>query len=139
MRYAFVACLVLLAACGGKAPLEAKQPSPDEIGPKPTATPPDANALPQPPGVRQAALNFQCGGDSIRVAFVDEAHATLINDDGSNTDLPKLPADANSTTGVDVFSSGKVTITHHVANDGSQVVKFARGKMALQDCSPTPK
>ncbi|HVY88568.1 MAG TPA: hypothetical protein VG942_06845, partial [Hyphomonadaceae bacterium] len=80
---------------------------------------------------------FQCGGDSIRAAFED-ARAVLVNDDGSNTELAKLPPDANSTPGVDVFTNGKMTVTHRIANDGSQVVKLARGKMALQDCAPAP-
>jgi hypothetical protein len=79
-------------------------------------------------------MNLMCGGESFRVAFED-ARAVVINADGSNTELAKLPADANAAPGVDSFTDGKMTFTKQGGRDTPTVIKYAKGRMALQDCA----
>lgn len=133
MRHAIFASVLLLAACGGPEPLKADVPTAEEGAPKPTATPPDAAALPTP-DTRVAAMNMVCGGDSFRVAFEDQ-RAVMINDDGSNTDLPLLPPDANAAPGVSTYTDGKISFYKSGGGDTPTVVRFARGRMAPQDCA----
>ena len=121
---------LLIAAC---APKEA-EPS--------AAEPPAADPIPQPaaqaasstPDTRIAAMNLSCGGETFRVAFED-SRAVVVNADGSNTELAKLPTDANSAPGVDTFTTGMMTFTRQGGQDMPTVIKFARGRMASQDCT----
>lgn len=122
-----------LAACGGPEPLKADVPTEQAAAPKPTATPADAAALPTP-DTRVAAMNMVCGGDTFRVAFEDQ-RAVMINDDGSNTDLPLLPPDANAAPGVSTYTDGKISFYKSGGRDTPTVVRFARGRMAPQDCA----
>jgi hypothetical protein len=120
--------------------------TPDVASPS-TATPPvtAANPVPQPagepapasptPDARQGAVQLSCGGESHRVAFED-TRAVVVNADGSNTELPLLPPDANSAPGVNVYTDGKLTFTKEGGmGGGPTVIKFARGRMAFQDCA----
>ncbi len=122
-----------LTACGGPAPLKPDVPTEQAGEPKPTATPPRAAPLPAP-DTRVAAMNMVCGGDTFRVAFEDQ-RAVLVNDDGSNTELPLLPPDANAAPGVSIYTNGKISFYKSGGGDTQTVVRFARGKMAPQDCA----
>jgi hypothetical protein len=128
------ACFALLAtAC---APREA-EPSAAEPPPATAADPipqPAAEPAAPTPDTRIAALNLSCGGENFRVAFED-ARAVVVNVDGSNTELAKLPADANSAAGVETFTNGAMTFTRQGGQDSPAVIKFARGRMAFQDCA----
>lgn len=133
MRCILLASALVLAACGGPEPLKADVPTAEEAAPKPTATPPDVAALPTPE-TRVAAMNMVCGGDTFRVAFEDQ-RAVVVNDDGSNTELPLLPPDANAAPGVATYTDGKLSFYKSGGRDTQTVVRFARGRMAPQDCA----
>jgi hypothetical protein len=131
---ATIASVALLAACGDEpAPETAATPEPPtlpETAPDPTALP-----TPNPPaGDRIGAMQLSCGGEQFRVAFLD-THATQVNDDGSNTDLPLLPAGPDSEPGVQVFTDGKVSFAKKGGGDTPTEIRFARGRMAWQDCA----
>ena len=135
MIAATLASAALLAACGGE---PATEPAPEtgsaqglpETAPDPTALPP-----PEPPQAeRIGAMNLSCGGEQFRVAFVDST-ATLVNDDGSNTDLPLLPAGPDTEPGVQVFTDGKISFAKKGGGDTPTTVRFTRGRMAWQDCA----
>ena len=123
----------LLAACGGgepatttetaeSTPTEANDPSPD-----PTALPTPAQA--QTP----SALSLSCGGESFSVAFLENS-ATLVNDDGSHTELQMLAAGPTSEPGVATYTDGKISFARSGAGDAPGAIRFARGKMAWEDC-----
>lgn len=102
----------------------------------PEAAAPDLTALPLPAtgpsGV--AAVNLLCGGATFRVAFVDD-HAEVMNDDGTTTNLPMLAPDANAAPGVTTYTDGKMTFAKSGGGDTQTVIRFARGRMAFQDCA----
>jgi hypothetical protein len=128
------ACSALLVtAC---APKEAEPSAADPL-PTTAADPipqPAAEPAPSTPDTRIATMNLACGGETFRVAFED-TRAVIVNADGSNTELAKLPADANSAPGVDTFTNGAMTFTRQGGQDTPAVIKFARGRMAFQDCA----
>ena len=129
------AALLLTAGGGEPAPAAPAEPTaPVESSTTPAA--PDATALPMPAvgpsGV--AAMNLMCGGATFRVAFVD-THAEVVNDDGTTTELPALAADANSAPGVTTYTDGKMTFAKSGGGDTQTVIRFARGRMAFQDCA----
>ena len=133
---AFFASLALLAACGGEpsSVRTAETPTPPptlpESAPDPTALP-----TPNPPGGnRMGAMNLSCGGEQFRVAFTDTG-ATQVNDDGSTTELPLLPAGPDSEAGVQVFTDGKISFAKKGGGDTPTEIRFARGRMAWQDCA----
>lgn len=124
LAFAFAASALLATAC---APKEA-EPS--------AAAPVASPVVPVEPApeTRVAAANLMCGGESFRVAFED-TRAVVINADGSNAELAKLPADANSAPGVDTFTNGMMTFTKQGGGDTATVIKYAKGRMAFQDCA----
>jgi hypothetical protein len=93
-----------------------------------------AEAATPAPDARVAAMNLMCGGESFRVAFLD-TQATLVNADGSNTDLPLLAPDANAAPGVSTYTNGTMTFARSGGGDTPTVIRFARGRMAFQDCA----
>lgn len=130
------AAAVLLAACGGEtapaAPVEpaaAVEAAPETAAPDPTTLP-----LPAAGPSGAAVINLLCGGATFRVAFVD-THAEVINDDGTTTNLPVLAADANAEPGVTTYTDGKMTFAKSGGGDAQTVIRFARGRMAFQDCA----
>lgn len=132
---ATAAAALLLSACGGEtAPAAPVEPTPPVETPAPAT--PDATALPLPaPGPSGvAAMNLLCGGATFRVAFVD-THAEVINDDGTTTNLPTLAPDANAAPGVTTYTDGKMTFAKSGGGDTPTVIRFARGRMAFQDCA----
>jgi hypothetical protein len=122
---------LLIAACAPKeATPSAAEPTTSAVVPVPNAAQPVEPA----PDTRVAAMNLMCAGEGFRVAFED-ARAVLVGADGSNTDLPKLPPDANSAPGVDTFTNGMMTFTKQGGQDAPTVIKYAKGRMAFQDCA----
>ncbi len=69
-----------------------------------------------------------------RVAFEGQ-RAFLINDDGGDTDLPLLPQEASAAPGVATYTNGKITFARSGGGDHPIVIRFARGRMAFQDCA----
>ncbi len=126
------ASVALLAACGGG------EPAPDTATPPPALpeSAPDPTVLPpEPPQAdRVGAMMLRCGGEQFRVAFTD-AGATQVNDDGSNTDLPLLPAGPDTEPGVSVYSDGRISFAKKGGGDTATEIRFARGRMAWQDCA----
>lgn len=96
--------------------------------------PAPAEAATPAPDARVAAMNLMCGGESFRVAFL-ETSATVVNADGSNTDLPRLAPDANAAPGVSTYTNGTLTFARSGGGDTPTVIRFARGRMAFQDCA----
>ena len=134
---ATAAAALLLAACGGEtAPAAPVEPTPPAETMPPETAAPDPTALPLPAagpsGV--AAMNMLCGGATFRVAFVD-THAEVINDDGTITNLPALAPDANAAPGVTTYTDGKMTFAKSGGGDTATVIRFARGRMAFEDCA----
>lgn len=126
---------LLLAACGGNEPAPVTPVEPTPPAETPAAAAPDPTALDTPAQAdRTGALSLLCGGSNMRVAFLD-THATVINDDGSNTELQKQPAGPDSEPGVDVFTDGKMSFAKSGGGDTQTVIRFARGRMAWQDCA----
>ena len=133
---AAAAATLLFAACGGEAPsTPAESEAATPIEPTPPAAAPDPTALTTPAQAgNPAAMNLLCGGAAFRVAF-EEARAVVYNDDGTQTELALLPADANSEPGVSTFTDAKMTFAKSGGGDTPTLIRFARGRMALQDCS----
>lgn len=130
-RLAFAASVLALAACAPKEEAPAEQP------PAPAATEPTPAPAAEPapaPDTRVAAMNMMCGGEPFRVAFED-ARAVVLNADGSNTDLPKLEPSATSEPGVTTYTNGTMTFAKSGGGDTPTVIRFARGRMAPQDCA----
>ena len=128
------AAVLLLAACGGNEPAPAAPAGPTPPAEAPAAAAPDATALATPAQAdRMGALNLMCGGAAFRVAFED-TRAVVVNDDGSNTELPRDSA-AVSEPGVTVYTDGKMSFAKSGGGDTPTVIRFARGRMAWQDCA----
>ncbi len=127
-----VVSVALLAACGGG------ETAPDAETPPPALpnSAPDLTVLPpEPPEAdRIGATMLSCGGEQFRVAFTD-AGATQVNDDGSNTDLPLLPAGPDTEPGVSVYSDGRISFAKKGGGDTPTEIRFARGRMAWVDCA----
>lgn len=125
--------LALLAACGGEAPAAPVEPtrpveSTATATPAPTAieTPAQADA--------SGAMNVMCGGSQMKVVFQD-AKAVVTGDDGVTTDLPAGPGDAPTEPSVTVYTNGKMSFAKSGGGDTPTVIRFARGRMAWQDCA----
>jgi len=120
-----------LAACGGE---------PETPVPGPAPEPAAAPAAPEPAappmvGDRIGAMNLMCGGESFRVAFLD-THAAVISADGASTvELPVLPAGPTSEPGVTVYSDGMQQFAKSGGMDKPTVIRYAKGRMAWQDCA----
>ncbi len=130
--YIALAALVLATACS---PSD-ETPATDEPAagtPTPAEAAPDPTALPTPPQeARAGTINLICGAETFRIAFED-ARAVLVNDDGSNTELPKLEPGPDSEPGVTTYTDGAMTFARSAGQDAP--VRFARGRAAFQDCA----
>jgi hypothetical protein len=120
------ACSPSPATPSAEPPSTAAQPVP-----APAAEPTPATSAPEQ---RMGTMNLSCSGETFRVAFED-TRAVVVNADGSNTELPKLPADANTAPGVTVYTDGKMTFTKQGGGDTPTVIKYAKARMAFQDCA----
>ena len=132
MRIAFmIAAGLSLAACSPSpaAPSASEPPAPAQSAP--AAEPAPATPAPEQ---RVGTMNLSCGGETFRVAFED-TRAVVVNADGSNTELPKLPPDANAAPGVAVYSDGKTMFTKQGGGDAPTAIKYAKARMAPQDCA----
>jgi hypothetical protein len=130
-RLVLAASVLVLAACAPKEEPPAEAPASTaatEPAPAPAAEPAPA------PDTRIAAMNLMCGGEPFRVAFED-ARAVLLNADGSNTDLAKLEPSATSEPGVTTYTNGTMTFAKSGGGDTPTVIRFARGRMAFQECA----
>jgi hypothetical protein len=128
-----IAAGLVLAACSpspatpsAEPPVTAAQPVP-----QPAAEPTPATPAPEQ---RIGTMNLSCGADTFRVAFED-TRAVVVNADGSNTELPKEPPGANTAPGVTVYTDGKMTFTKQGGGDTPTVIKYAKARMAFQDCA----
>lgn len=131
---AAAAAAFLLTACGGSEPAPAAPAEPTPPVETPAAATPDPTALSTPAQAdRMGTMNLMCGGATFRVVFED-ARAVVVNDDGSNTDLAHDAA-APSEPGVKVYTDGKMSFAKSGGGDTPTVIRFARGRMAWQDCA----
>lgn len=124
--------VLLLAACGGEpaAPIGPVEPTPPETTAPAPETPPPAIV-----GDRIGAMNLMCGGESFRVAFLD-THAAIISEDGASTvELAKLEPGPSSEPGVTTYTDGKQTFAKSGGGETPTVIRYAKGKMAFQDCA----
>jgi hypothetical protein len=127
------ASLALLAACGGETPAAPVEPTPP-VEPAPVTAAPDPTALETPAQADVRGMSVMCGGSQMKVAF-DATKAVVTNDDGTTIDLPAGPADANTEPGVTVYTDGKMSFAKSGGGDTPTVIRFARGRMAWQDCA----
>ena len=124
---------LLLAACGGEpaAPAAPTEPTPPVDAAPPA---PESPAMP-PEGARVGTMNLSCGGETFRVAFL-ETHAAIVSADGTQTtELPILPAGPTSEPGVTVYSDGMQQFAKSGGGDTPTVIRYAKGRMAWQDCA----
>jgi hypothetical protein len=133
-RLALAASVLCLSACGDSEPGNPEASSePTPVAATEPAPAPAAEPAPTP-DTRVAAMNLMCGADPFRVAFED-ARAVVLNPDGSNTELPKLEPSAASEPGVTTYTNGTMTFAKSGGGDTPTVIRFARGRMAFQDCA----
>lgn len=112
---------LLMSACSGAMPAP--------VAPiAPAAAPPAAGV------VTVAAMNLMCGGTSFRVSF-QKTQAEVINDDGTTISLPLLAPAADAEPGVATYTDGRMTFVKSGGRETSTVVRFARGRMAFQNCA----
>lgn len=123
-----------LAACGGEPETPvANEPAPETAEAPETAPPMPAMA--DTSGGRIGTMNLMCGGESFRVAFLD-THAAIVSEDGTQTtELPMLPAGATSEPGVTVYSNGMQQFAKSGGGDTPTVIRYAKARMAWQDCA----
>jgi hypothetical protein len=131
-RLVLSASILVLAACAPKEEPPAETPAAPAASTEPAPGPAVDPAA--APDTRVAAMNLMCGGEPFRVAFED-ARAVVLNADGSNTDLPKLEPSATSEPGVTTYTNGTMTFAKSGGGDTQTVIRFARGRMAFQDCA----
>jgi hypothetical protein len=83
-------------------------------------------------GCQKAGTSLTCGGETFKVDFGNSA-ATVALPDNTSANLPKLeqPQAAGAAT---VYSDGHMTFTRLETAGLPPLVKFARGKMAFQEC-----
>lgn len=80
-------------------------------------------------------MNLMCGGESFRVAFLD-THAAIVSEDGATTvELPIQAAGPTTEPGVTLYTDGKQTFAKSGGGDTPTVIRYAKGKMAFQDCA----
>lgn len=132
LMIAVAASALLAVACAPKEEPLVTPAAETPAASEPTAAPAEAAA--PAPDARIGTMNLMCGGESFRVAFL-ETNATMVNADGSNTDLPLLPPDANAEPGVSTYTNGMLTFAKSGGGDTPTVIRFARGRMAFQDCA----
>lgn len=132
-RLALAVSVLVLAACAPKEEAPAATTPAPAASVEPAAPPPAAEPTPAP-DTRVAAMNLMCSGEPFRVAFED-TRAVILNADGSNTELPKLEPSATSEPGVTTYTNGPLTFAKSGGGDTPTVIRFARGRMAFQDCA----
>jgi hypothetical protein len=83
-------------------------------------------------GCQRSGTELVCGSDTFKVDFGDKA-ATVWLADKSSASLSKLeqPAAAGRAT---VYTNGAMTFTRLETPGAPPVIKFARGKMAFEEC-----
>ena len=124
---------LLLAACGGGEPTPTV-PAP-VVEPAPVEMPAETPPAPMLGDGRIGTINLMCGGESFRVAFLD-THAAIVSADGATTiELPKLEPSATSEPGVTTYTDGKQTFARSGGGDTATVIRYAKGRMAFQDCA----
>jgi len=86
-------------------------------------------------GGRIGTMNLNCAGETFRVAFLD-THAAIVSADGASTvELPKLEPGPASEPGVDTYTDGMQTFAKSGGGDTPTVIRYAKGRMAFQDCA----
>ena len=118
-------CLSLLSACALGDSWEPANRDALTAAPAPLPPAPDARI-----GTRQ----LTCGGQSFRVAF-EASRAVVVGPDGSNTELQKVDAQPGSPPNVAIYTDGMMTFTRETAAGKPDTIRFARGRMAFQDCA----
>ena len=73
-----------------------------------------------------------CGEETFKVDFGEKA-ATVTGSDQANNTLPLLEA-PNAAGAAKVYSNGAMTLTRLTPAGAPAVIRFARGRMAFQDC-----
>lgn len=123
---------LLLAACGGE-PAAPVAPAAD---PAPVPTEPSTPTSDAPPaGMRIGTMNLNCGGETFRVAFLD-THAAIVSADGATTiELPIQAAGPTTEAGVTIYSNGAENFAKSGGGDAPTVIRYAKGRMAWQDCA----
>jgi hypothetical protein len=123
--------VLVLAACAPKEDSPAEAPAAPAAATEPAPSPAIASATPD---TRVSAMNLMCGGEPFRVAF-EESRAVVLNADGSNTELQELEPPAASEPGVATYTNGTMTFAKSGGGDTPTVIRFARGRMAFQECA----
>jgi hypothetical protein len=124
---------IALSACGG----EPAAPAANEPAPEPAAAPetPPTPAIQDTTGGRIGTMNLNCAGETFRVAFLD-THAAIVSADGASTvELPILPEGPTSEPGVTVYSDGMQQFAKSGGGDTPTVIRYAKARMAWQDCA----
>jgi len=122
--------VLALAACGGEptTPAAPVEPTAPVATPEPVVEPPLADA-------RIGTMQLSCGGESFRVAFLD-THAAIVSEDGTQTtELPVLPSGPTSEPGVTVYWDGMQQFAKSGGGDTPTVIRYAKARMAWQDCA----
>jgi len=128
-----LALMCLASACGGGEPAT---PAAEAHTEAPAAATPDPTMLPTPQQNAVAATGVTCDGQPYKVAFNDFS-ATLTYDDGATQELPALPPTAGSEPGVTVYTDTKISFSKSGGGGTPETIRFARGRLAWQDCSTT--
>lgn len=100
---------------------------------RPMSTAPAA-LIPPAPDARIGTLQLSCGGQSFRVAF-EASRAVVVGADGSNTELPRLDAQPGAPPNIATYTNGMMTFTKETAVGKPDIIRYARGRMAFQDCA----
>ena len=80
-------------------------------------------------------MSLMCGGDSLRVASLDN-HAGIVGVDGATTiELPKHEPSATSEPGVTTRTDGKQAFAKSGGGDSTPLIRHAVARMAFRDCA----
>jgi hypothetical protein len=127
-----LAAAVVLAACE-KPETPAAEPVPP-VSEMVASAPEGVPAASPTPDTRTAALQLSCDGDSFRVAFED-ARAVVVTVDGGSTELARLDVQPAAPVGVATYTNGMITFTREGGQGAATVIRYAKGRMAFQDCA----
>ena len=128
-----LALMCLASACGGGEP---ETPAAEAHTDAPAAAAPDPTMLPTPQQNAVAATSVTCDGQPYKVAFNDFS-ATLTYDDGTTQELPVQPPTADSEPGVTVYTDNNISFSKSGGGEKPETIRFARGRLAWQDCALT--
>jgi hypothetical protein len=83
-------------------------------------------------GCQKVGSEMSCGGETFKVDFGDKA-ANVTSSDKSSASLPLLerPSAAGAAK---VYTNGVMTFTRLEPAGAAPIIKFARGRMAFEDC-----